>query len=108
MTSPVVLFVCTQSSPVMCTAVLVGAGANIFIGGGIVATWLDMILYPFRRLALVLYLCTSGTLNVIPSYGCFFGDITSVSSGMKWASIWGGLIFTRPEVIAIFVFMFNL
>ena len=61
-TSPVVLFVCTQSSTKLYIVVLVGGWVGIFLGSGIVVTWLDMKLFPFRRLVLVLYICTSETL----------------------------------------------
>ena len=89
-TSPVVLFVFTQYYPVLCTFVLVGDGVVSCLGGGIVTIWLVIRLFPFRRLALVLYLCTSGTLHVLSSYGCGISGLSSVSYGMMWGSIWGG------------------
>ena len=102
------LFVCTQSYPVLFTLLLVCAGVVICLGGGIFSTWFAMILCPFERLYLVFYLCTSGKLYVLPSYGCGFGDITSMLYGMAWGSIWGGFLFARPGFIAIFVLMFTL
>ena len=65
-TSPVVLFVCNHSSPGMCTIMLVGDDVGSCLVGGIFDMWLDMKLYPFRNMALVLYLCASGTLRVLP------------------------------------------
>ena len=64
-TSPVVLFVCAHSSPVLCT---VYASNDVVgcLGVVIVATLLGMRFWPFSRLALVLYLCTIVTLHVIP------------------------------------------
>ena len=76
--SPVVLFVRTQSSHVWCTAVLLGAGVGICMGGKVFVTSFSMRLYPFRRLSLILYLCTGGILKVMPSWGCLSGGITSV------------------------------
>ena len=64
-----------------------------------VATWLSMVLWPFIRLDLALYLCTSAMLHVLPYYGCVTGDIASVSSGMTWDSVWGGCLFAHPGVI---------
>ena len=69
MTLPVVLFVCTQSSSVLCTVMLVGAGVDICICGIIVVMWLDVRMCPFRCLDLVLYLFPGVTLKVITSYG---------------------------------------
>ena len=66
LTLPVVLFMCTHSSPVLCTFMLVGVGIAILLGLGTVVTRLDMQLCPCRRLDLVLYMCTIGTLKVIP------------------------------------------
>ena len=62
------LFVSTQYSPVWFTDVLVGVGVFICLVKSILVTWLAIILRYFMRLYLVLYLCTSGTLMVIPSY----------------------------------------
>ena len=78
------------------------------LGGLIVDTWLAMRWWTFSRLDLVLYLCTSGTLHVIPSYGCGSCGIASVSSGIKWGSVWGSCLFARPGVIVIFDFLFTL
>ena len=64
-TSPVVLFVCAKSYPVLCTMYL-GNDVGGCLCGGIVATWLAMRLWPFSCLELVLYLCTSGTLQLLP------------------------------------------
>ena len=65
----------------MCT---VYAGDNVggCLGGVNFSTWLAMRLWNFSRLDLVLYLCTSGTLYVLPSYGCGSGGLTSVLYGM--------------------------
>ena len=82
-----VLFLCIQYFSVLCISVLVGDEVGSFLGRVIVATWLSMILCPFRRLALVLYMCTSVTLHVPPSYGRFISGITSVSSGVGWGSV---------------------
>ena len=87
-TSPVVLFVCAKSSPVMCTMYL-GNAVGSCLGDGIVAMWLAMRLWPFSCLDLVLYLCNSETLHLLPSYGCVSCGHTSVSSGMMWGSVWG-------------------
>ena len=57
---------------------LFGDGAGSCMGGGIIATWLDMRLCHFRHLDLVLYMCTSGKLYVIPLYGLGIGGLTSV------------------------------
>ena len=65
-TSPVALFVSIQYSPVWCNIVLVGAGVGICLGGAILVIWLEIILWTFRRLNLVLYLFKSGTLHVLP------------------------------------------
>ena len=65
-TSPVALFVSIQYSPVWCNIVLVGAGVGICLGGAILVIWLEIILWTFRRLELVLYLCNSWTLMVHP------------------------------------------
>ena len=100
---PVVLLMWAQSSPVLCTVMLVGTRVGIFLGRIIVVMWLAMILSPFRRLTLVLYLCTSGTLNMLPQYGWVSGGMNSVSSGMTCRSIWGGFLFFHPGVIAILV-----
>ena len=62
------LFVSTQSSPVWFTDVLVGVGVFICLVKSILVTWLAIILRYFMRLYLLLYLCTSGTFMVIPSY----------------------------------------
>ena len=68
-TSTVVLFLCIQSSPILCAVVLFGDEVVSCLGGVIVAPWLSMILFPSRGLYLVLYPCTSGTLHVLPLYG---------------------------------------
>ena len=60
------------------------------LGGENFATWLSISLWPFRRLLLVVYLCTSRTLHVLPSYGCSSGGCTSVSYGMTWGCVWSG------------------
>ena len=64
---PVFLFVCAQSSPILCT-VHTRNDVGAFLGGRIVATWLAMRLLTFSRMDLVLYMCTSGTLHMLPSY----------------------------------------
>ena len=64
-TSPLVLFVFALSSPVLCT-VYAGEYVEGCLGSVVVATWLDMILWIFSHLALVLYMCTSGALQVLP------------------------------------------
>ena len=107
-TSPVVLFVCTQSYPVFCTIVLVGTGVGNFLGSGIFVMRLVMILLTFRRLDLVLYLFTSGNLKVLTSYGRVYGGMTSVSSVVMWGSVWGGRHFACPGVISILVLVFTL
>ena len=105
--SPLVLFVCDQSSPVLCT-VYFGDYFGGCLGSVIISTWLAIRLLTFKCLALVLYLCTIGTLHVIPSYGYDSGGCTSVSYGVTWGSVWGGFIFLRPGVIVIFDFLFTL
>ena len=107
-TSPVVLFVCTQYYHFLCTVVLVDDGVGSCLGVRIVSTWLAMRLWPFRRLYLVLYMYTSGTLYVLPSCGSGICGITSVLSGMTWGSVWGGLLFACPGVIVILVLMCTL
>ena len=102
-----VLFVCTQYSHVLCTAMLFGDDFGSCLGGGIVSTWLAMILRRFRRLVLVLYLCNSGTLYMLPLYGCVSCGLTSMS-GMTWGSVYDGFLFTRPGVIVIFDFLITL
>ena len=52
-----------------------------------VAMWLDIRLWPCIFLALVLYLCTSGILYDLPSYGCVSGERAFVSSGMTWGFV---------------------
>ena len=107
MTYPVVLLVCAQSSTIMRTVYL-GDDLGGFLGGGFFSTWLAMILWPFRHSSLVLYLCTSGALRVIPLYGCGSGARTSVSSGMTWGSVWGGHLFACTGFIATFDFLLTL
>ena len=87
---------------------LLGDEVGICLGFRIVATWLAIISGPFKRLDLILYMCTSGTLNVITLYGCGSGGMTSVSSGMMLGSVCGGLLFLCPGAIVIFAFMFTL
>ena len=50
----------------LCT-VYVGTDVGGGLRGGIVATWLAMILWTFIRLAMILYMCTSGTMHVLTS-----------------------------------------
>ena len=107
MTFPVVLFVCTHYYPFLCTIVF-GDGVGSCMGGGIVSTWLAMGFCRFRRLALVLYMCTSETFYVIPLCGYGIGGLTSVSSRMIWGSVWGCYLFARPGVIVIFAFLYTL
>ena len=80
-TSPVVLLMCAQSYPVLCILYV-----GIDVWGGLcswtVATWLDIGLWPLISLDMVLYLCTSEMLHVLPSYGYIADDLASVSSGM--------------------------
>ena len=66
MNFPVELFVSPQSYRVWRTVVLLGAWVRICLCGAIVVTWLSMRFLTLRILALVLYLCTSGTLMMIP------------------------------------------
>ena len=106
--SPIVMLVCTQSSYFLCTVVLFGDGVGSCLGGRIFATWFTMRLCPFRSMYLVLYMCTSGMLHVLPPYGLGIGGLTSVSYGMTWGYVWGGFLFERPGVIVIFVLMFTL
>ena len=72
------------------------------------ATWLAMILWTFIRLDLLLYLCTSGTLHVLPLYGCATGDINYVSYGITWGSVCGVFLFARPGVIVTFYLLITL
>ena len=65
-TSTLVLFVCTQSSTILCT-VYAGNDIGGCLGNVIVATWLAMRLCNFSCLDLLLYLCAIGTLHVLPS-----------------------------------------
>ena len=58
-TSPVVLFVCAQSSHVLCTVHL-GDDVGGCMSGGIFAMWFAMRLWPISQLSLVLYICISG------------------------------------------------
>ena len=96
-----------HSSPVLFT-MYVGIDVGGGLGGGIFAMWLAMVLWTSIFLALVLYMCNSGTVKVLPSYGCGNYDINSVSSGMTWGSIWGSLLFARPGVIVTFAFLITL
>ena len=106
-TYPVFLFVCAKYSPVLCTMYL---GNDVWgcLCGGIVAMWLATRLWPFSCLDLLLYLCNSGTLHLLPSYGCVSCDRTSVSSGMMWGSVWGSWLLARPWVIMMFIFLFTI
>ena len=106
MTSPVVLFVRAQSSLVLCTLYL-GDYIGGCMGGRIFATWLAMVLWPFRCIVMVLYMRSSGMLHVLPWYGYGSGYRTSVSSGMTWGSV-RGCLFLCPGVIVIFAFLFSL
>ena len=91
-TSSVVLFMCAQYSPFLCTMYLgddVGSclvGENVFV-------WLAIWFWYFSSLLMILYLCNSGTLHVLPPYGCGSGGRTSVSYGITWGSIWGCCLF---------------
>ena len=91
----------------MCTVYL-GDDVGGFLCSGIVVTWLSMRLWPFSFRALVLYICNSGRLHVLPQCGCSSGGLTSVSSGITWVSVWGGFLFARPGFIVIFAFLFTL
>ena len=97
--SPVFSYLCT----IYMRNVVVGC-----LGGEIVLTWLAMILWHFSHLALVLYMCTSGTLHVFTSYGCSSCGLTYVSSGMRWGYVWVGFLFAHPGVIVIFAFLITL
>ena len=94
--------------PVLCIFVLFGVDVGNYPGGVIVSIWLAVRLWPFRRLALVLYMCTSETFHTLLLYGFSSGGITSVSYGMTWGSVWGCCIFARPGVTVIFAFLFTL
>ena len=96
-----------QYYPFLCTAY---AGNNVggCMGERIVSTLLYMILWTFSRLDLVLHMCTSGMLQVLPLYGWCTSGLTSVSSEMTWVSVSGGCIFVRSGVIVIFAFLFTL
>ena len=107
-TLPVALFVNGQSSPVWCTIVLMGVWIGICLGRAILVTWLSMILWPLRRLSLVLYLCTSCTLMVLPSYWCMSGDIIYVSYGMMCGAVWGGCLDSQPAVVVIISVVYTL
>ena len=65
------------------------AGTNVEggLGGVIVVKYLAMRLWPFIHIALVLYMCNSGALYVLPLYGCGNCDPTSVLYGITWGSI---------------------
>ena len=91
----------------MCN-VYTGNAVGCCLGGVIVATWLAMRLWTFSHMALVLYLCTSETLHILPYYGCGSCCLTYVSYGMTWDSVWGGFLFARPGVIVIFSFLITL
>ena len=78
------------------------------MGVVIVATWLAMRMWDFIHLSLVLYMCTSGTLHILPLYGCIRCVLTYVSSGVICGSVWGGCLFARPGVIVIFAFLITL
>ena len=80
-TSPVFLLVCAHYSPVLWTE---HAGTAMWGGfcGRTVAKWLAIRLCPCIRLAMLLYLFTSGMLHVLQSYGYVSGELASVSSGM--------------------------
>ena len=68
------------------------------------ATWLGIRLLPCIRLAMVLYLCTSGMLHVIPSYGCVSGEQVFVSSGMTWGLVCVGCRLSCPGFMVTFSF----
>ena len=87
MTSSMALFVCTHYFTILYTVVLVGDGVGSCLGGSIFAMLLVMILCPFRHMDLVLYMCTIGTLHVIPSYGCVIIGTNYMSSGMTWGYV---------------------
>ena len=55
-----------------------------------------------------MYLCNSGTLKVIPSYGLVSGGMKSVPYGMMWGSVWVGCLVACPGFIAILVLVFIL
>ena len=84
-------FWCAQSSPVL-RIFYTGNDVGGFLVGVIFATWLAIILWPFSCLSRVLYLCTSGTLYVIPYYGCGISGLTYVSYSMTRGSVWGSCI----------------
>ena len=83
---PVVLLVCSQYSPGFWTEYSGTAMLGGF-SGCTVATWLTIRLCPCILLALVLYLCTSGMLHVLPSYGCVSGEHEYMSSGITWGLV---------------------
>ena len=98
---------CAQSSPVLCTMYAV-TDVGVGLVGVIVSMWLAMRLFPFIHISPVLYMCTIGTLHMIPSYWYGTCGLTSVSSGMTWGYIWGGCLFARPGVIVTFAFLITL
>ena len=102
-TYTVVLLVCDQSSPVLCTEYARTATCG-GIFGWTVATWLVIILWPFIRLDMVLYLCNRGMLHVIPSYWCVSDERASVSSGMTWGLVWDGCRGAHPGVMVTVYF----
>ena len=89
-TSPVVLFVCSQYSPVLCT-MYAGNYVGFYLVVGIFATWLTTRMWTFSHLDLVLYMCTSNMLHVLPPYGFGSCILTSVSYGMTRGSLCGYL-----------------
>ena len=85
-TSPIVLLVCAQYSPVFWTEYVGNAMLGGFSGCN-VAMWLVIRLWPCIIIDLVLYLCISGMLHDLPSYGCVSDERAYVSSGMTWVSV---------------------
>ena len=104
--SHVVLFVCSQSYPVLCT-VYEGNNVGVCMGSGIFTMWLAMRLCTFSCLDLVLYVCTCGRCTWFHHMVAAV-VVYSVSSCMTWGLVWGGCIFARPGVIVIFYFIFTL
>ena len=78
---------CVPSLLFFCWTEYVGTAILGGFSGCTVAMWLDIRLWTCILLDLVLYLCTSGMLHDLPSYGCVSGERAYVSSRMTWCFV---------------------
>ena len=92
-TSPVLVSLIDQYSPVWLVVMVEGAGIGSLRGGKIVVTLLAMMAWPLSSHTLVLYLCTLGTCLGQSSSWYTALLITSVSFGIICRAFCGGVIF---------------